>query len=61
MPLRQLARAEDIAKTALFLCSPALARHVSGEVITVAGGMEGRTQWEAHEVDEDAIRLRVTT
>jgi 3-oxoacyl-[acyl-carrier protein] reductase len=61
MPLRQLARAEDIAKAALYLCSPALARHVSGEVITVAGGMEGRTQWEAAQVDEEAIRRRVTS
>jgi 3-oxoacyl-[acyl-carrier protein] reductase len=61
MPLRQLARAEDIAKAALFLCSPAASRHVSGEVVTVAGGMEGRTQWETGDVDEDAIRRRVTS
>jgi 3-oxoacyl-[acyl-carrier protein] reductase len=59
MPLRQLARAEDIARTALYLASPALARHVSGEVITVAGGMEGRSLWEAADVDEESIRRRV--
>ena len=59
MPLRQLARAEDIARAALFLCSPALSRHVSGEVVTVAGGMEGRSLWEPGDVDEDAIRARV--
>jgi len=59
MPLRQLARAEDIAKAALFLCSPALSRHVSGEVVTVAGGMEGRSLWESDQVDEAAIRRRV--
>ena len=58
MPLRQLARAKDIARAALFLCSPELARHVSGEVITVAGGMEGRVLWEPADVDEPAIRAR---
>jgi len=61
MPLRQLARAKDIARTALFLTSPALSRHVSGEVITVAGGMEGRALWDPTDVDENAIRERVNT
>jgi 3-oxoacyl-[acyl-carrier protein] reductase len=60
MPLRQLARAEDIARAALFLCSPAAARHVSGQVLTVAGGMEGRVQWETRDVDEDAVRARLS-
>lgn len=59
MPLRQLGRAVDVARAAAFLCSPAAARHVSGEVITIAGGMEGRTLWDATDVDEDAIRRRV--
>jgi len=58
MPLRQLARAEDIARAALFLSSPAAARHVSGQVVTVAGGMEGRVIWEGGEIDEEAIRRR---
>jgi 3-oxoacyl-[acyl-carrier protein] reductase len=60
MPLRQLARPEDIARAALFLCSPAAARHVSGQVLTVAGGMEGRVQWETREVDESAVRARLS-
>lgn len=59
MPLRQLARAKDIARAALFLASPSAARHVSGEVITVAGGMEGRSLWEADDVDEQRIRARL--
>ena len=59
MPLRQLARAKDIAATALWLASPRLARHVSGEVVTVAGGMEGRVRWEQGDVDEDAVRARL--
>ena len=59
MPLRQLARAEDIARAALFLASHAAARHVSGEALTIAGGMEGRVQWETREVDEAAVRARL--
>lgn len=59
MPLRQLARAADIARAALFLCSSAASRHVSGEVITVAGGMEGRSLWEPDDVDEDKVRRRL--
>ncbi|MBK8208332.1 MAG: SDR family oxidoreductase [Planctomycetes bacterium] len=59
MPMRQLARAEDIARTVLALSSPAISRHTSGEVITVAGGMDGRTLWGEPDIDEDAIRRRV--
>ena len=58
MPLRQLARALDIARTALFLASPTLSRHVTGQTVTVAGGMEGRTLWDPADVDEDAIKRR---
>jgi 3-oxoacyl-[acyl-carrier protein] reductase len=58
MPLRQLARAGDIAQSALFLASPRAARHLSGQVITVAGGMEGRILWENGQIDEAAVRRR---
>jgi len=58
MALRQLARAKDIARTALYLASPALARHVTGQTVTVAGGMEGRTLWDQGDVDETAIKRR---
>ena len=37
MPLRK-----DIARAIAFVCSPRAAGHVTGQVITVAGGMEGR-------------------
>jgi 3-oxoacyl-[acyl-carrier protein] reductase len=60
MPLRQIGRAQDVARAALYLASPAAARHVSGEVITVAGGMEGRSLWDTQQIDEDAIRRRAT-
>lgn len=59
MPLRQLARAKDVARMVAVLSSPAASRHVSGEVITVAGGMEGRVQWDVEEVDAGEIRRRL--
>jgi 3-oxoacyl-[acyl-carrier protein] reductase len=42
MPLAKVARTEDIARAVLYLLSDEAAGHVTGEVITVAGGMEGR-------------------
>jgi 3-oxoacyl-[acyl-carrier protein] reductase len=42
MPLRKVATADDVARAIAFLCSPAASGHVTGQVITVAGGMEGR-------------------
>ncbi|MFT5478386.1 MAG: 3-oxoacyl-[acyl-carrier protein] reductase, partial [Planctomycetota bacterium] len=61
MPVRQLGRARDIARTTAFLASPSAARHISGQVITVAGGMEGRILWEQDQVDGDQVRQRLTT
>jgi 3-oxoacyl-[acyl-carrier protein] reductase len=51
MALPQLARPEDIASAAVFLSSDALARHVTGQTLVIAGGMEGRWLWQPHEVD----------
>lgn len=59
MPLRQLARPVDIARACAVLASPAASRHVTGEVLTVAGGMEGRHLWHPREVDEAAVRARL--
>jgi 3-oxoacyl-[acyl-carrier protein] reductase len=51
MALPQLARPDDIANCAVFLASDALARHITGQVLVVAGGMEGRWLWQPGEVD----------
>ncbi len=59
MPLAQLARAVDIARTVVFLSSPLASRHTTGQVLTIAGGMEGRTLREADDVDEARIRARL--
>jgi 3-oxoacyl-[acyl-carrier protein] reductase len=42
MALRKVATADDVARAIVLLCSPAASGHVTGQVITVAGGMEGR-------------------
>ena len=42
MALQKIATPDDIARSVLFLASPRLAGHISGEMLTVAGGMEGR-------------------
>lgn len=40
--LRRIAEPEDIAHAVVFLASDRLARHITGQILTVAGGMEGR-------------------
>ena len=42
MALRKVAQPEDIAAQVVALSSDVLSGHISGELITVAGGMEGR-------------------
>jgi 3-oxoacyl-[acyl-carrier protein] reductase len=51
MALPQLGRPEDVANAVVYLSSDSLARHVTGQIVTVAGGMEGRQLWEPGEVD----------
>ena len=46
MPLRKVGRAEDVARVVMALTSDEISGHVTGEVITVAGGMEGRVLHE---------------
>ena len=43
MALRKVALAEDVARAVVVLASDELSGHVTGELVTVAGGMEGRT------------------
>jgi 3-oxoacyl-[acyl-carrier protein] reductase len=42
MALRKIAAADDVARQVVVLASDELSGHVTGQVITVAGGMEGR-------------------
>jgi 3-oxoacyl-[acyl-carrier protein] reductase len=42
MALRKVAQPEDVARQIVVLASDVLSGHVTGHVVTVAGGMEGR-------------------
>lgn len=46
MALRKVATADDVARAVVVLASDELSGHVTGELVTVAGGMEGRTLHE---------------
>jgi 3-oxoacyl-[acyl-carrier protein] reductase len=41
-PIQEIARPQDIAAAIVFLSSDALAGHISGAILPIAGGMEGR-------------------
>ena len=43
MALRKVARPEDVAAQVVVLASDTLSGHVTGQLVVVAGGMEGRT------------------
>jgi 3-oxoacyl-[acyl-carrier protein] reductase len=47
MALRKVATPEDVAAQIVALASPILSGHVTGQVVTVAGGMEGRVLHDA--------------
>ncbi len=51
MALPQIARPDDIANAVVFLSSDTLARHITGQSLVIAGGMEGRWLWQPEEVD----------
>ena len=46
MALRKVAQPEDVAAQVVALASPVISGHVTGQVVTVAGGMEGRVVHE---------------
>jgi 3-oxoacyl-[acyl-carrier protein] reductase len=55
MALPQIGRPEDMANAAVFLASDKLARHVTGQILVIAGGMEGRLLWRPDDIDPDAV------
>jgi 3-oxoacyl-[acyl-carrier protein] reductase len=48
MAMRKLGQAEDVARVVVALASDEISGHVTGEVVAVAGGMEGRV---LHDLD----------
>ena len=51
IPLRKIARPKDVAMAAVFLASDRLSGHLTGQVIPVSGGMEGRVLYQPEEID----------
>jgi 3-oxoacyl-[acyl-carrier protein] reductase len=51
VPLRKFARPQDVANLCLFLSSPELAGHITGQSIPVDGGMEGRVLFNSDEIN----------
>lgn len=51
MALPKIARPEDMANAVVFLSSDALAGHITGQTLVIAGGMEGRMLWQPEEID----------
>jgi 3-oxoacyl-[acyl-carrier protein] reductase len=51
MALPRIGRPEDMANAAVFLSSDTLARHITGQILVIAGGMEGRQLWHPSEID----------
>ena len=50
--LRKIAQPGDVAKAVAFLASHRAAGHMSGQVLSLDGGMEGRIVWREEEVRE---------
>jgi 3-oxoacyl-[acyl-carrier protein] reductase len=50
--LRKFGKPEDVAAAVTFLCSP-VAGHITGQVISTSGGMEGRLLYDADEISVD--------
>ncbi|MHA1906612.1 MAG: SDR family NAD(P)-dependent oxidoreductase [Candidatus Thorarchaeota archaeon] len=58
IPLRKIATPEDIANAIVFLSSDVAAGHISGQTVTIAGGMEGRVIFTPDEVAEYVNRYQ---
>ena len=55
MALPQLGRPDDMAHAVVFLASDSLARHITGQTLVIAGGMEGRWLWQPNEIDPSVV------
>ena len=56
IPLRKFGKPSDIAAAVVFLSSHELAGHITGQLLFVDGGMEGRVLYQPDEIDlSDAL------
>ena len=51
IPMRKIATTKDIANIVVYLASDKLSGHLSGQSLTIAGGMEGRVLFSPDEID----------
>jgi len=51
VPLKKIGESEDVAHLIVILASDKASGHINGEVITIAGGMEGRSLHLPEEID----------
>jgi len=49
-PLCKIATVDDVANMILIASSPVTSNHMSGSIISIDGGMEGRVQWDVEEI-----------
>ena len=61
VPLRKIANPADVACAIAFLASHRAAGHISGECISVDGGMEGRLIWKEPEVSDVGTHRALTS
>ncbi|MCJ1395610.1 hypothetical protein MMC18_008496 [Xylographa bjoerkii] len=61
VPLRKIAQPHDVACTMAFLASHRAAGHISGECISVDGGMEGRIVWKEAEMSTEATSTETSS
>ena len=57
IPLRKTAVPEDIAGAILYLASDKLSGHITGQTLTVAGGMEGRVLYSRKDLESDVDEM----
>lgn len=57
IPLRKTAVPEDITGAILYLASDKLSGHISGQTLTVAGGMEGRVLYSREDLESDVNEM----
>jgi hypothetical protein len=50
VPLRKIAEPKDVAKAVTFLASHEASGHMSGQCLSIDGGMEGRIVWKPEEI-----------
>ncbi|MFP4647528.1 MAG: SDR family NAD(P)-dependent oxidoreductase [Candidatus Acetothermia bacterium] len=54
MALKRVGKPEDIARSVAYLSSP-VAEHITGQILTVAGGMEGRRLHDPSEINPGEV------